>query len=117
MLSLFPMLFSAYTGPIAVSFEVYSDFEGYSGGVYSHQFAKSAGLQDFNPFELTNHVVSIVGWGETQDNPAIPYWIVKNSWGTSWGENGFFRILRGSSEPGGECAIESITVSAIPIND
>jgi hypothetical protein len=34
---------------------------------------------------------------------------------SDWGEDGYFRILRGSSETGGECAIESITVSAIPI--
>jgi cathepsin C len=103
-------------GPIAVSFEVYDDFQAYSGGVYTHKFTKH--LRDglnFDPFELTNHVVSIVGWGQTTDSPPTPYWIVKNSWGASWGENGFFRILRGSSEPGGECAIESITVSAIPI--
>jgi len=100
-------------GPIAVSFEVYDDFMHYSGGVYQHQFTRH--LKSFNPFEITNHVVSIVGWGVTTDPTPIPYWIVKNSWGAAWGEKGYFRILRGSAEPGGECAIESITVSAIPV--
>jgi hypothetical protein len=60
-------------GPIAVSFEVYDDFNSYSGGVYTHQFTKH--LQSFNPFELTNHVVVIVGWGETPEG--VLYWIVK----------------------------------------
>ena len=100
-------------GPIAVSFEVYPDFMHYAGGVYTHAFTKH--LESFNPFELTNHVVVIIGWGVTEDASQTPYWIVKNSWGTSWGESGFFRILRGASEAGGECAIESLTVSAIPM--
>eukprot|EP00455_Lapot_gusevi_P036500 TRINITY_DN4062_c0_g1_i7.p1 TRINITY_DN4062_c0_g1~~TRINITY_DN4062_c0_g1_i7.p1 ORF type:complete len:526 (+),score=195.00 TRINITY_DN4062_c0_g1_i7:56-1579(+) len=94
-------------GPIAVSFEVYPDFTHYTSGVYKH-----TGLLGFNPFVITNHVVVIVGWGVTPDG--IPYWIVKNSWGPNWGENGFFRILRGNGQYGGECGIESLTVSITP---
>jgi len=106
-------------GPIAVSFMVYDDFMSYSGGVYSRQFAAEAGLvsDEFNPFEITNHVVLIVGWGVTDDASQTPFWVVKNSWGASWGEQGYFRILRSleKSPVGGECAIESLTVSAIPL--
>lgn len=47
----------------------------------------------------------MVGYGVENDEP---YWIVKNSWGTEWGENGFFRIRRGTDE----CAIESIAVGS-----
>lgn len=93
-------------GPVAVSFEVYPDFHQYRGGVYHH-----TGLRDgYNPFFITNHVVLITGYG-TDGHTGEKYWIVKNSWGTSWGEDGFFRIRRGTNE----CGIESIAVSVTPI--
>ncbi len=38
------------------------------------------------------HVVKIIGWGLEN---GISYWIVANSWGDKWGENGFFRIQEG----------------------
>ncbi|XP_078588019.1 dipeptidyl peptidase 1-like isoform X1 [Branchiostoma floridae x Branchiostoma japonicum] len=93
-------------GPMAVAFEVYSDFMHYKGGVYEH-----TGLSDpFNPFEITNHAVLLVGYGRDPETGA-KFWTVKNSWGEKWGEEGFFRIRRGTDE----CAIESIAVAADPI--
>uniref|UniRef100_A0A8C4PYT0 Dipeptidyl peptidase 1 n=1 Tax=Eptatretus burgeri TaxID=7764 RepID=A0A8C4PYT0_EPTBU len=93
-------------GPVAVSFQVYDDFRYYSGGVYIH-----TGLHDsFNPFETTNHVVLVVGYGHDASS-GLDFWTVKNSWGEEWGEDGYFRIRRGNDE----CAIESIAVAATPI--
>lgn len=40
-----------------------------------------------------DHDVEITGWGVTDSG--IPYWVARNSWGTYWGERGWFRILRG----------------------
>lgn len=40
-----------------------------------------------------NHNVEILGWGETA--AGVKYWIGRNSWGTYWGEGGFFRLGRG----------------------
>lgn len=78
----------------------------YKGGIYHY-----TGLSDpFNPFELTNHAVLLVGYGRCQKT-GQKYWIVKNSWSTEWGEDGYFRIRRGNDE----CAIESIAVAAKPI--
>ncbi|GFO42825.1 dipeptidyl peptidase 1 [Plakobranchus ocellatus] len=98
-------------GPIAVSFEVYHDFLLYHSGVYHHT-AQRQGLDRFNPFVITNHVVLVVGWGQLSvDQGGTKYWIVKNSWGTNWGLNGYFWIQRGNDE----CGIESIAVESRPI--
>lgn len=100
------MLELVKNGPVGVAFEVYPDFMHYKEGIYHH-----TGLGDpFNPFELTNHAVLLVGYGRCHKT-GQKYWIVKNSWSDSWGEGGFFRIRRGSNE----CAIESIAVEATPI--
>jgi len=48
-----------------------------------------------------DHTVVVVGWGHDAD--AGDYWLIKNSWGTTWGENGFFRLKRGV----GMCSIAS----------
>ncbi|KAH6923823.1 hypothetical protein HPB50_007769 [Hyalomma asiaticum] len=97
-------------GPIAVGFEVYPDFQTYSGGVYQHTTLHRQLGAPFDPFELTNHAVLVVGYGWDQDSQ-LPFWRVKNSWGAEWGEAGFFRIRRGNDE----CGIESLAVEVEPI--
>ena len=77
-------------GPVEAVFTVYEDFYQYTSGVYSHVAGSAAG----------GHAVKIIGWGV--DN-GVKYWLCANSWGKSWGENGFFRIKRGTNE----CGIES----------
>jgi len=101
-------------GPLAVSFEVYDDFMLYKTGVYHHTGMLKSKLEDgfraFDPFELTNHAVLLVGYGH-DEQIGEDYWTIKNSWGTEWGEAGYFRIRRGVDE----CAVESIAVEAFPI--
>ncbi|KAF8563312.1 hypothetical protein P879_11129 [Paragonimus westermani] len=58
-----------------------------------------------NPGGL-NHAVLTVGY-DTENG--IPYWIIKNSWGTGWGEKGYFRLYRGD----GTCGIEKVVSSAV----
>ncbi len=81
-----------YIGPVAVAINGGdNDFIGYAGGIFDK---KECGQE-------ANHAVLIVGYGEEEetDGSVVRYWIVRNSWGTSWGENGYMRILRG---PGGK---------------
>ena len=73
-------------GPIAVWMMVYSDFWGYSGGIY---------IKSPSATEEGGHFVNIVGWGTSG---GTDYWICKNSWGTGWGVNGYFYIRRGTNE-------------------
>lgn len=68
-------------GAVEVGFTVYEDFMNYKSGVYKY----SEGVA------LGGHAVKIVGWGK--DLSSTFYWIVQNSWGKSWGESGFFRIV------------------------
>merc|ERR1712066_603955 len=68
-------------GAVEVAFSVMEDFMNYKGGVY-----KAAP----NQMELGGHAVKVVGWGKELNQF---YWIVQNSWGPGWGENGFFRIV------------------------
>ena len=49
----------------------------------------------------------ISGWGEEN---GTPYWLVANSWNYDWGDNGTFKILRGSDH----CGIESGVVAGLP---
>ena len=84
-------------GPVAVGFDVHEDFYKFSGkGVYVH---------DGHSKKLGGHAVRLVGWGEED---GIPYWIAANSWGTKWGDNGYFKIKRGT------CNIERNIACIIP---
>ena len=78
-------------GPGVVGFMAMSDIFAYSSGVYTPSAtAVSVGAP----------AVSLVGWGVDR---GVPYWLCQNSWGAGWGEQGFFRIVRGADA----CGIES----------
>ncbi|XP_031285684.1 vignain-like [Pistacia vera] len=79
--------------PVAVAIDAGGkDFQFYSEGVFNGDCGT----------EL-NHGVAIVGYGETQDG--TNYWIVKNSWGTDWGEKGYLRMQREINAEEGLCGI------------
>jgi len=78
-------------GPMSATLTVYDDFFGYTAGVYHHVTGNVAG----------GHCVCMVGYDDGQG-----CWICKNSWGTGWGDSGYFRIGYG------ECGIEA-TVHAV----
>uniref|UniRef100_A0AAZ3P7H5 Cathepsin H n=1 Tax=Oncorhynchus tshawytscha TaxID=74940 RepID=A0AAZ3P7H5_ONCTS len=73
--------------PVSLAYEVTSDFMHYDGGVYTS-------MECHNTTDTVNHAVLAVGYGEEK---GTPYWIVKNSWGSSWGMKGYFFIERGKN--------------------
>jgi len=85
-------------GPVDATFNVYGDFDGYTGGVYQYEGGEYEGL----------HSVKVIGYGY---EAGVPYWLVQNSWGPDWGwEHGYFKILRGADE----CSIESLMYTGFP---
>ncbi|XP_077184413.1 cathepsin W isoform X2 [Paroedura picta] len=67
--------------------------------------------EDCSPLHLT-HAVLIVGYGEVKSRRKSwsgPYWLLQNSWGDCWGEEGYFRLHRGTNT----CGIAQFPVTAI----
>ncbi len=62
------------------------------------------------PTSGINHAVLLVGYG-TDLRLGMDYWIVKNYWGRTWGESGYFRIRRGNRTWGINCYIITAKVS------
>ncbi|XP_067351475.1 pro-cathepsin H-like isoform X2 [Channa argus] len=77
-----------WLNPVTFSFEVMPDFMHYKEGVYTSSQCR-------NTADRVNHAVLAVGYG-TEKTGAL-YWIVKNSWGTTWGLDGYFWIERGKN--------------------
>jgi C1A family cysteine protease len=74
-------------GPVSAGMATFEDLWTYKGGVYIH----TAG----NPTD--HHAIVLVGWGYDFQYKC-EYWIVRNSWGTTWGENGYGKVLFGMYE-------------------
>jgi C1A family cysteine protease len=71
-------------GPVAAAVCVDSYFQNYNSGIFYNTSSGSV-----------NHAIALVGW-----NDSGGYWILKNSWGTGWGESGYMRIAYGANSVG-----------------
>ncbi|KAL1350805.1 hypothetical protein AAHE18_06G050900 [Arachis hypogaea] len=85
-------------GPVEVAFTVYEDFALYKSGVYKH----------ITGVELGGHAVKLIGWGTSDDGE--DYWLLANQWNRSWGDDGYFKIRRGTNE----CGIEEDVTAGMP---
>jgi len=89
-------------GPVAAAVCVGPVFRSYSGGLFAtdESAACSGGI---------NHAITLVGWGEQNGQR---YWILRNSWGPGWGEDGYMNIRWGTSNVG--YAANAVTYTATP---
>ncbi len=88
-----------HNGPVLAGFLVYKDFLYYKSGVYRH----------VTNMIVAGHAVTIVGYDDEEQ-----CWIVKNSMGPAWGENGFFKIAMGVNECNIESEVYTIDYAVVP---
>lgn len=76
----------AFNGPVVGGMQVYADLPYYRSGIYQHVTGD----------EMALHAICVVGYDDVE-----ACWLVKNSWGEDWGEDGFVRIAYG------ECGLDT----------
>ena len=87
----------ANNGPYSIAIDAsHNSFQLYSSGVYDESACSSRSL---------DHCVGLIGYGTTTDG--VDYWLVRNSWGTSWGEKGYIRMSRNKDN---QCGVASEAV-------
>lgn len=91
-------------GPVSVALDAsQTSFQFYKSGVYFDARCSSTNL---------DHGVTLVGYGH--DEAQGSYWVVKNSWGLSWGEQGYIRIARNKDNHCGIATYATAPVAARP---
>jgi len=87
-------------GPVTSGFDVYPDF---------YEFNSKKEIYEWNGQgpKVGGHAVEIVGWGQENNKD---FWWIKNTWGESWGIDGYFKMIRGNNN----CNIETNVIAGIP---
>lgn len=83
-------------GPIITNIRLFEDYLNYESGVYQHGSASN---------EVGGHWLTVVGWVDDPIDANEGYWIVKESWGTDWGEGGYAKIAYKD-----ECGIDDFII-------
>jgi KDEL-tailed cysteine endopeptidase len=80
------MQIALHKQPISIALEVNEDFFLYSSGVYTGKCGRNI-----------NHAALLIGYGMDKES-GLEYYILKNSWGPTWGENGYMKIAKGINQ-------------------
>ncbi len=90
----------ARVGPLSVGVDANTDWQLYKKGIYAPNSTQCSS----DPMDQ-DHGVAVVGYGSSvlcnvSSCKSLDYWIIRNSWGESWGEKGYMRLLRGTNACG-----------------
>lgn len=78
--------------PVSVGIESLNPvFRNYKSGILSPEHIHSF-------YGIVDHAVTVIGFGVDEEHDNLPYWIIRNSWGSQWGEEGYARIQRFSAD-------------------
>ncbi len=92
-------------GPVSAAICVGTNFHNYEGGIFNISESCS---------DVVNHAITLVGWVDDGGEDG-GYWILKNSWGTSWGESGYMRIRYSKSLVGYAANYINFTTANCPV--
>lgn len=96
--------------PVVSSVQATNNWSSYRGGVLNDHSCCNAATDPQCTHKL-NHAILVVGYGHDSAS-GLDYWLIKNSWGTSWGENGFLKLKRGTGHCGIGCMHQTIPTCA-----
>lgn len=97
---------------MSVAFYINDCIKQYAGGIITDTHNECGCTKP----KSTNHAVTIVGFGQDPSNLACKkFWLIKNSWGDDWGEDGFMRVCREDDDTEfGTCSLRSEAILPIP---
>ena len=99
-------------GPVDVAVYVTSAFDAYGGGVFEDDLTDCPDSSGQGcAYTETNHAVALVGWDDG-DATTPGHFILRNSWGTGWGEAGYMRIAYHTARVA--CSVSYLTYPAAP---
>ncbi|AFZ79023.1 cysteine protease, putative [Theileria equi strain WA] len=86
------------SGPLTIAVSVSEDWQFYKSGTINKCGAE------------LNHFVTLVGVGFDRESN---YWIIKNSFGAEWGDDGYIKLLRGNPEEADDCGVASFAMYSV----